>query len=119
VPLLPLDFGVEVEWTAPGAYTEGVPLDPGTFTEGAWHRLQRADAAERQDRPPSRRPLPGDGGYGRPPDGYVPLKVRARVDCPECGSRQVLDDGALALDFDRKRHHAVPFGSSPWWDDSA
>jgi hypothetical protein len=107
VPLLPLTFGVSVTST-------GI----GTFTEGAWHRLARTDAAEQQGRPLSRRPLPGDGGYGRPPDGYIPLKVGARIDCPGCDARQTLDDRALALDFDRKSHALPWLGSAPWWDDS-
>ncbi len=104
VPLLPLTFGVSV--TATGI---------GTFTEGAWHRLARTDPAERQGRPLSRRPLPGDGGYGRPPDGYIPLKVGARIDCPDCDARQTLDDRVLNLDY---RTGSARLGSTPWWDDS-
>jgi hypothetical protein len=106
VPLLPLTFGVRV--TATG---------PGTFTEGPWHRLRRTDAATRQERPPSRRALPGDGGYRRPPDGYIPRQVGARIDCPRCDARQTLDDRSLALDIDRELHPAL--GSSPGWDDHA
>jgi len=109
VPLLPLTFGVKV-----------VATGPGTFTEGPWRRLRRADAAEREDRPTSsRRALPGDGGFGRPPDGYIPLKVGAQIDCPSCDARQTLDDHALALDFDRKHQASPHLGSIPWWDDLA